>query len=214
MPSATTAQRILESARELFNRHGYAATTQARIAAEVGITQGNLTYHFPTKRDLAVALRDEARAAVEARDAAFVPGDVCADYVQHVTFSMDLVWRYRFLLRDRSQLVGPGFGPGASAVMIADLERLDGLIHRFDDEGLLRRRLGVELGVLARSLWIVSRYWLDHVDEFEHVGDMEWSHYERGIEHHRAVLTPCLTAEGRRRLDDAFARISLERRAS
>ncbi len=214
MSAPSTAERILDTARTLFNRHGYAGTAQAAIASAAGLTQGNLTYHFPAKRDLAVALRGEARAAIRARDESYVPGDVCADYVRHVAFSMDLVWRYRFLLRDRAQLVGPGIEPGASHEMVADLERLDGLIHRFADDGLLRRGLDVDLDVLARSLWIVSRYWLDHLDEFERVDVATWGDYERGVAQHRAILDPCLTAAGRRRLDSAFDELSHERRAS
>ncbi|MEM8620431.1 MAG: TetR family transcriptional regulator [Actinomycetota bacterium] len=214
MPSSSTSARILETARQLFNRRGYAATTQAAIAAAAGLTQGNLTYHFPAKRDLALALLDLARSEIQERDRAYVPGDVCADYVRHVAFSMDLVWRYRFLLRDRAQLVGPGIEPGASPEMVADLARLDSLIHRFADAGLLRRGLGVDLDVLTRSLWIVSRYWLDHLDEFDHVDDVTWGHFERGIAQHRAMLDPCLTATGQRRLDDAFRALTQERRAS
>ncbi|MEO1055345.1 MAG: TetR family transcriptional regulator [Actinomycetota bacterium] len=214
MSTSSTPERILETARKLFNQRGFAATTQAAIAAEAGLTQGNLTYHFPAKRDLALALRDMARAEIHERDDAYVPGDVCGDYVRHVAFSMDLVWRYRFLLRDRAQLAGPGIEPGASPEMVADLARLDALIHRFADEGLLRRGLGVDLDVLARSLWIVSRYWLDHLDEFDGVDTITWDHFERGIAQHRAMLSPCLTAAGQRRLDDAFAVLATERRAS
>ena len=214
MPTPTTPDLILEAARLLFNEHGYAATTQSSIAAEVGIAQGNLTYHFPAKRDLVVALRDEASALVGERAATHQPSDVCTDYAAHVAFMMDLVWRYRFLLRDRAQLVEAGLEPGASPQMVADLARLTGLVRRFDEEGLVRRGAGVDLDSLARSLWIVARYWLDHVDEFEHIDSAHWEHFERGLAQHRAVLAPCLTAQGRRRLDEAFAQIPEQRRGS
>ena len=45
-------RRLLDAALELFNRNGYAATSQAEIAGAAGIRQGNLTYHFPAKLDL------------------------------------------------------------------------------------------------------------------------------------------------------------------
>ena len=201
-------RRILDAALELFNRNGYAATSQAEIAGAAGIRQGNLTYHFPAKLDLVDALRDEARAVLSHRDAVGETDDACTDYVQHVTSSMELAWRYRFLLRDRAQLGNTELPRGAPPVLAADLARLEGLIERFRDEGLLRRTLEVDLAVLARSLWVISRYWFDHLDEFEHIGEIEWPHHARGIEHHRAVLAPCLTAAGRRRLDGAFERAS------
>lgn len=204
MTSTPTRERILATALDLFNRHGYAATSLAAIASAAGIRQGNLTYHFPAKLDLVIALRDEARSALRAREAGGVTADACVDYVRHVTSSMDVVWRYRFLLRDRAQFVGLDLPPGAPPELAADLRRLEGLIVRFRDEGLMRRGLDVDLMVLARSLWVVSRYWLDHLDEFEAVGDITWTHCARGIEHHRAILDPCLTTVGRRRLDRAF----------
>ena len=214
MTATPTRQRILDTALELFNRHGYAATSLAAIAAAAGIRQGNLTYHFPAKLDLVVAVRDDVTAVLRAREAAGSTADVCADYVQHVNSSMEIVWRCRFLLRDRAQFVGMEIPPGAPPELVADLRRLEGLIARFGEEGLLRASLDVDLTVLARSLWVVSRYWLDHLDEFEEVGDITWSHCARGIEHHRAILDPCLTAEGRRRLDHAFRAVERQRLAS
>ena len=58
----STADRILEAGRRLFNERGYAATSMGDIAAAVGISKGNLTYHFPTKQTLALRLRDNTRA--------------------------------------------------------------------------------------------------------------------------------------------------------
>ena len=68
MNATPTRRRILDAALELFNRNGYAATSQAEIAAAAGIRQGNLTYHFPTKLDLVAALRDEGRAVLSRRE--------------------------------------------------------------------------------------------------------------------------------------------------
>jgi AcrR family transcriptional regulator len=214
MNATPTRQRILDAALELFNRNGYASTSQAEIAAAAGIRQGNLTYHFPTKIELVAALRDEGRVMLAHREVQGTTNDVCADYVHHVTSSMELVWRYRFLLRDRAQFGDVDFPRGAPPELAADLARLEQLIERFRADGLLRRNLDVDLTVLARSLWIVSRYWLDHLDEFEQVDEIEWAHHARGIEHHRAILDPCLTADGRRRLDAAFERAAQDRLAS
>lgn len=216
MTLTTTRQRILEAALELFNRYGYAATSQATIASAAGIRQGNLTYHLPTKMDLVEALRDEARVVLAERESVGASDDVCADYVDHVLTSMRLVWRYRFLLRDRAQLTdsdSESLG-GAPPEVVADLERFSALIQRFAADGLLRRSLVGDVSVLARSLWIVSRYWLDHLDEFGQLDSADWASLARGIEQHRAVLDPCLTADGRRRLDDAFDRAASRRLAS
>jgi hypothetical protein len=59
-----TRDRILETALALFNKDGFAKVTTARIAAEVGISEGNLWYHFRTKRDLVVALWEQLAESI------------------------------------------------------------------------------------------------------------------------------------------------------
>jgi len=46
---------ILEAARQVFMRHGYAGFTMRKVAAEAGISVGNLHYYYRNKEDL---LRD------------------------------------------------------------------------------------------------------------------------------------------------------------
>lgn len=201
---ATTRVRILDASRRIFNQRGYAATTQAEIAAAVGISQGNLTYHFPTKRDLVARLEEEARERIRARRAALRPEAVAADYVEHLLFAMSLTRDYRFLLRDRAQ-----FGDGRDALepdpeMAADFEELRELLRRIEKDGLFRRDLQVDLEVLTRSLWIVSRYWPDYLRESEGLARVGWADQERGIQHHFAVLLPYLTASARREFEAAL----------
>ena len=51
-----TRDRILEAALRLFNDEGLPAVSTHRIAAELGISPGNLHYHFKTKRLIVVWL--------------------------------------------------------------------------------------------------------------------------------------------------------------
>lgn len=205
---SATPDRILEASRRLFNEKGYAATTQPEIAAAVGISQGNLTYHFPAKRDLVVRLEEDARRALRDRRAAFEPGDLADDYVEHLVFAMNLTWDHRFLLRDRAQYAGVTSPASPDPDMAADLDELNELLGRFQNEGWFRRDVNVDLPVLTRSLWIVSRYWMDHLRESEGIERITNADRERGIQHHFAVVLPNLTATARRRLEEAFFRAS------
>jgi AcrR family transcriptional regulator len=51
-PRLVTSERILEGARAVLVECGFAQFTMRRVADTVGITVGNLGYHFPSKRDL------------------------------------------------------------------------------------------------------------------------------------------------------------------
>jgi AcrR family transcriptional regulator len=55
-PVSDTRQRILDTARELFNERGLHRVGVRDIARAAGISPGNLGYHFATKDDLVAAL--------------------------------------------------------------------------------------------------------------------------------------------------------------
>jgi hypothetical protein len=92
--------------------------------------------------------------------------------------------------------------------MAADLQGLRALFLRMSKEGMFRRDLWADLGVHARSLWIVSRYWMDHLREMEGLDQVTWADRERGVQHHFSVLLPYLTASARRELESAELRAS------
>ena len=53
---ATTRERILEVALDLFVRKGYAGTSLREIAAELGFSKAALYYHYESKQDILLAL--------------------------------------------------------------------------------------------------------------------------------------------------------------
>ena len=57
-----TRTRILESARRLFLERGYAGTSLADIAADIGVTKTAVTYHVHPKEQLVVELVSPALA--------------------------------------------------------------------------------------------------------------------------------------------------------
>lgn len=63
---------MLEAARELFSRQGFAAVSIADVARRAGCGLGTAYYHFPDKRDLLLELIDEwGRAMPVQRRASF-----------------------------------------------------------------------------------------------------------------------------------------------
>lgn len=201
-----TADRVLDVGRQLFNQKGYAATTLAEIAREAGIAQGNLTYHFPTKHHIVLRLREEVMAQIIARNERARPDDPVDAYVERLTFIVPINSHYRCLLRDRMIFDDAPEEHGPTPEMVSDFDELVGLLGGLLDEGLVRRDIDVDLTTLARSLWIVGRHWPDHLLEMEGRTSLDDDDIDRGIEQHRSVLGPHLTAEGRRRLDDSLTR--------
>jgi AcrR family transcriptional regulator len=201
----STADRIVETGRRLFNTRGYAGTSLAEIAAAVGISPGNLNYHFPTKKDLALRIHEDAREVVRARRSNRTPGKISDDYVEHVLFTMNITWNNRFILRDQMHITD-GFSSWKEA-LASDFTEFYSLFKRIDSEGMFRHDPKRDLRVLTRSIWIVGRYWMDYLRESEGLEEITWADQERGIQHHFALLLPCLTAPARQEFELALDRV-------
>src|SRR5690606_13545594 len=52
----STKEKILHASLHLFNENGTDAVTVRHIAAKIGISHGNLCYHFKRKEDIIYAL--------------------------------------------------------------------------------------------------------------------------------------------------------------
>ena len=163
---------------------------------------------FPTKRKLALEIEKRVRSRVRTDRAGFRSDAVSEDYVDILLAEMDHTWEHRFLLRDRAQFTKNSKPPRRDPDMAANFELLHELLRHMDKEEMFRRDLCIDLNALARSLWIVSRYWMDHLREIEGLEQISMMDRERGLQNYFAVLLPCLTASAKRDFESAIARAS------
>jgi len=100
-----TAERILEVTLELFNRFGEPNVSTTLISAELGISPGNLYYHYPAKDELINSLFDRYEKSLSEllRAADNVRNVEDAWLFFHMLF--ELIWQYRFLYRDLNDLL-------------------------------------------------------------------------------------------------------------
>lgn len=71
-------QIVLDAAAAIVRERGAANLTFEELAEVSGVTRGGITYHFPTKRDLLVALLNRDVAQWAEREAAQVGAACCA----------------------------------------------------------------------------------------------------------------------------------------
>jgi AcrR family transcriptional regulator len=100
-----TAERILEVTLTLFNRFGEPNVSTTLISAELGISPGNLYYHYPAKDELINSLFDRYERSLSEllRAADDVANVEDAWLFFHMLF--ELIWGYRFLYRDLNDLL-------------------------------------------------------------------------------------------------------------
>ena len=96
-----TRERILDTSLAMFNAQGEPNVTTNHIADELGISPGNLYYHFRNKDDIVEQLFARYEARID--DALLVPDDRLPN-LEDIWLQLHLVfecmWEYRFLYRD------------------------------------------------------------------------------------------------------------------
>src|SRR5690349_15287509 len=163
-----TAERILEITLELFNRFGEPNVSTTLISAEMGISPGNLYYHYPAKDELINSLFDRyERALSELLNAGDNVRDVeDAWFFMHTLF--ELIWQYRFLYRDLNDLLSRNrrLETHFQWVLKNKIRAIRAMLGGMGRTGALSID-SRELDPTADSMVVVLTYWLS----FEYVRD-------------------------------------------
>ena len=163
-----TAERILEVTLELFNRFGEPNVSTTLISAEMGISPGNLYYHYPAKDELINSLFDRYEKALnEILNASDNVRDVeDAWFFMHTLF--ELIWQYRFLYRDLNDLLSKNrrLETHFQFVLKNKTRSVKAMLDSMSRAGAVRIDAR-ELEATATSMVVVLTYWLS----FEYVRD-------------------------------------------
>jgi AcrR family transcriptional regulator len=207
-----TRARVLAESLRLFNEAGEAHVTTGMIATALGMSPGNLYYHFRNKDQIVEELfgRFEERVDVQPtgsvsgpdpRDAPWGP-EAIEDLWLYLHLMLEGIWDYRFIYRNLDDLM---------ARNRRLRERFNRLIDRKHAavvalcEGLVAARVmkatGGEIQALSRNVLVVATYWLN----FEALrarrqssagGDIGAAAYQV-----MALVAPYLVGEARAHLD-------------
>lgn len=157
-----TRQRILDVTLALYNERGEPQVSTSLIAAELGISAGNLHYHFRRKDDLSAALLEQF---VGELDALLPPPRWRADSVEDVWLLLHLIlealWRYRFLFRDLSGIMSRDRRAGQRLATVFEraVQASRGICLGLAGRGLMTAT-AAEIDALSINIAVVALYWL------------------------------------------------------
>ncbi len=159
-PATRTRDRILGASLALFNADGLAAVSTHRIAADLGMSPGNLHYHFKAKQLIVGNLfhRFEERLA-SCMDAA---ASVVA--IDDLWLSLHLIFEaindYRFVYRDVDYLLNeyPGLETRAQALTAHNLLAAKSLCAGLKDAGVIEAS-DEEVETLALQIVFSTTCW-------------------------------------------------------
>ncbi|MET0544179.1 MAG: TetR/AcrR family transcriptional regulator [Variovorax sp.] len=161
MASPSTRDRILQTSLALFNAHGLPSVSTHRIAAEMGISSGNLHYHFKAKRLIVewlfrrfeerVSTLGDAAASVRAIDDLWV--------ALHLGF--EAADEYRFVYRDMAHLETeyPEVAARSRTLMARNLLGARALCEGLATQGVIHATPD-EAEMLALQLVFTTTCWL------------------------------------------------------
>lgn len=206
-----TAERILDTTLELFNRFGEPNVSTTLISAELGISPGNLYYHYRAKEELITRLFDRYDVALTQllRAADDVSDVEDAWLFFHMLF--ELMGSYRFLYRDLNDLLSNNRKLESHFQFV--LQRKTRAVQAVLDGISAGSGLTIEARdaePVATAMVVVLTYWLS----FEYVRDprraLEPSTasaaLSRGAFHVLCLLLPYLDEDQREHLHSLAAR--------
>ena len=198
-PGRRTRQRILDVTLGLYNGQGEPNVSTSLIAAELGISAGNLHYHFRKKDELSAALLEQFVAEL---DALLPPAGWRADNVEDVWFLLHLIlealWRYRFLFRDLSGIMARDRRAGArlATVFERSVQAARGICLGLAERNQLVAT-GVEIDALSNNIAVVALYWLSFESARHPRRDPASTGMARGAYQVLMLVAPFLQPEGR-----------------
>ena len=170
-----TRDRILECALQLFNHKGEPNVSTMEVANEMGISPGNLYYHFHGKEPLVLGLFE--RFQCELAPLLDPPADAQLEAEYYWLFLHLIVERmahYRFLFQDLSNLAGrlPKLAKGIRSLLTALKRTLASLLARLKASGQLVSGTQA-LGQLVEQITLTLLFSLDYQRILDREGEVQ-----------------------------------------
>jgi AcrR family transcriptional regulator len=209
-PTRNNRDRILETALELFNRLGEENVGTAKIAQTLGISPGNLYYHYQNREEIIRALFPRIDAGLV--EALTPEPDATGPEVlaRHYLGGFRVMYDYRFFFCGLPQLLRNDEQLRAQYLRLEtqSRDRIRAIIEAslgFGSPAIRPTRK--ELDQVTTTTWVVFLAWLDFVCLRKPSAEVEDEDVRTGLHHVFSVLYPWLDDDYRRGVARALDRL-------
>ena len=206
-----TYSRIVEASLMLFNEEGERNISTNHIAAHLGISPGNLYYHFRNKDEIIVQLfKRYSEDLLHYLRRVVLPKNVC-DAIRYMAGIYDVMWRYRFLFSDVNALLARSaelLGEHNNFTHAKVSPLLVELLTQLNKEGIIRAD-ATAMNDLALNIWMITKYWFDFDSSMRGRAKLTEDSKVRGVHRTLSLLRPYLIENQVGEFDQTLAALSL-----
>jgi AcrR family transcriptional regulator len=202
-----TRDKILYKSQELFNARGERNVTTNHIAAELGISPGNLYYHFRNKEEIIFQLFLMYESSTQSL--LMTPSDRDLTYGDKIVYFegiLDNMWEYRFLHRDLEQMFDGNPALRERYRNFARLILCQGrlIFERLAESGLVQVDEDA-IEALIINIWVITSSWISFLHTSGIYGenaDINRELLQKGIYQIVMLEAPYLRGEARDKLPE------------
>lgn len=158
-----TKQEIVDTAILLFNESGFKNVALSQIASTVGISNGNLNYHFKKKDDLVLAIFQKMVTEIDDVINRFKVNPSVRGILKQITMAYDFQLKYRFFYQDTLEIVRAysSIAEAYHADVLNSIKHIRSSLDSCVKKGIFQPEpfLGA-YDYLAHSLWMHGALWL------------------------------------------------------
>ena len=202
MAGHSTRERILQASLQLFNEQGLAAVSTHRIAAETGISAGNLHYHFSTKQKIVEWLLRRFEERIDTLDATVTGIRAIDDLWLALHLRFEAIDGYRFIYRDMGHLAAeyPALGERAQALTAQNLLAAQALCEALASQGVIEAT-PEQTQMLALQIVFTTTCWLSFERLVPGRNDLQQADPGMAAYYTLTLVSPYVSNESRAYLD-------------
>lgn len=188
----TTKEKILDTARTLFNEQGIRSTTTRHIATSMSISPGNLHYHFKHTEDVVIALFEQLKKKYdkmmeEVQELSLTQLD---DLVPVFDILYDQINNYRFLFIHFVEISSwiPEIKKDYQQLLLQREEQFKNWLDALTKQGVIVNFADKTREGIIKKLFIVGDFWISHNALYkQYTGDEARQDFVSTL---RSVLSP------------------------
>lgn len=165
--SEQTKSNILQKAIELFNESGTASISMNALAEAIGISTGNLQYHYKSKEDVIRAILEQMFGEF---DIIYQPteGQFTLDTLRKLMrLNFGIIWKYRFFYRELAALLRNDkiLAKRFREIQEQRIQDQEALIKHLTEAGVMTKNIDPsELHNIVFIGWVLGNTWLSYAE--------------------------------------------------